>query len=108
MVEELRKLKEITLKIIGEVQKENDVNELLAERQKIINSIINSNYNKEEVKKCFISLGINKDEENLKKVLDKYRNELKEQVKSSGKRKTAFNSYSYGQNRGISFFSTKV
>lgn len=108
MIEELKKLKEITLNIIGEVQKENDINGLLAERQKIINSIMNSNYNKKEVKDCYMSLGINIDEENLKNVLEKYRNELKEKIKNSGKRKTAFNSYSYGRNTRINFFSTKV
>ncbi|MGY5239911.1 flagellar protein FliT [Clostridium tertium] len=99
--------KNITKKIIENIDKDEEVIKLMENREEIIKKLCNYKNNKEQIKEIFLDQDLISLDLKLKSVIEKEKNQVKEEIRSLHKSKSASNAYE--KNRKINnFFSVKI
>ncbi|MDB1941297.1 MULTISPECIES: flagellar protein FliT [Clostridium] len=99
--------KNITKKIIENINKDEEVIKLMEEREEIVKRLCSYGNNKEEIKEMFFYQDLINLDKKLKSAIEKEKNQVKEEIRSLHKLKSANNAYE--KNRKINnFFSVKI
>lgn len=99
--------KNITKKIIENINKDEEVIKLMEDREGIIKKLCSYENNKEKIKEIFLEQGLISLDLTLKSAIEKEKNQVKEEIRSLHKLKNANNAYE--KNRKINnFFSVKI
>lgn len=104
----LEKYKKVTEDIIVNIKNDLDIDELMNKREDLIKELFkDENINKEEIKKTYLSKGLEELDKKLKLVIEEQQLKVKEEIRNIHKRKNANNAYE--KNRRVNnFFSTKI
>lgn len=99
--------KNITKKIIENIDKDEEVIKLMENREEIIKKLCNYENNKEQIKEIFFYQDLISLDRKLKLAIEKEKNRVKEEIRSLHKLKNANNAYE--KNRKINnFFNVKI
>ncbi|MBS6501988.1 MAG: flagellar protein FliT [Clostridium sp.] len=99
--------KNITKKIIENINKDEEVIKLMEDREGIIKKLCSYENNKEKIKEIFLEQDLISLDLTLKSAIEKEKNQVKEEIRSLHKLKNANNAYE--KNRKINnFFSVKI
>ena len=99
--------KDLTLKMIEELKKDNDIDILMDKRMEILEAINKTDSSPEEKRKFYEELLIKEDDKALEKELEYMKNKVGEQIKTSKLRRQTTNSYAQSM-RQPNLFSKKV
>lgn len=103
----LEDYKNITEKIIKDIDNDEEVIRLMEEREELIKILFEDEENIEKIKDLYLSKGLLNLDEELRLSIDKERLKVKKEIKNIHKIKNANNAY--GKNRQTNnFFSTKI
>lgn len=99
--------KNITKKIIENIDKDEEIIKLMENREEIIKKLCNYENNKEQIKEIFLDQDLISLDRKLKSAIEKEKNQVKEEIRSLHKLKSANNAYE--KNRKINnFFNVKI
>ncbi|GAA0821035.1 flagellar protein FliT [Clostridium tertium] len=99
--------KNITKKIIENIDKDEEVIKLMENREEIIKKLCNYENNKEQIKEIIFYQDLISLDRKLKLAIEKEKNRVKEEIRSLHKLKNANNAYE--KNRKINnFFNVKI
>jgi hypothetical protein len=99
--------KNITKKIIENIDKDEEIIKLMENREEIIKKLCNYENNKEQIKEIFLDQDLINLDRKLKSAIEKEKNRVKEEIRSLHKLKNASNAYE--KNRKINnFFNVKI
>ncbi|NSA61129.1 flagellar protein FliT [Clostridium beijerinckii] len=106
LYEYLDNYKEMTLQLISKVNEDNDINELLDQRAKILDEIKKINFYKEEINENKEVISIFELDKKLEILLKKKKAEVKKQIDIIRKNREARKKYN-GINGNLKIFSAK-
>lgn len=99
--------KEITEKIMNNIENDKEVIKLMEEREDLIKSILIDKDNKESIRELYLSKGLLDQDEKLKSLIINEKNKVKEEIANLHKIKNANNAYE--KNRNVNnFFNIKI
>ena len=99
--------KEISIKIIDKLKKEEVCMELMNARSNIIEVIISGGYNKKELRSLYNSLGIEEIDKRIEKIIKNELNKTKIAIDRSVKGRQAVNGYNSAI-KNKNFYSVKI
>lgn len=104
----LEDYKKTTEEIILNIKNDVDIDELMNKREELIKELFKDvNINNEEIRKNYLSKGLEELDKKLKLTIEEQQLKVKEEIRIIHKTKSASNAYE--KNRRInSFFSTKI
>jgi hypothetical protein len=102
----LEKYKEITLQLIDKTTTGEDLQELINERSKIIDEIINVDFNEEELKEKVENFNILELDNELQTLVKKEKNKIRNQINMLRKNREARKNYNK-INDNLKIFSAK-
>lgn len=91
--EYLEKYRIITLDLMDEIERNDQISSLIEAREEIINSIKSHDFDKEEIKSIVNSLNLMKLEEELQSIYKKEKMKIKKQIESLKKARQVNTSY---------------
>ena len=102
----LNNYKEITLQLISKVNEDNDINELLDQRAKILDEIRKINFSKDEMNESIEVISVFELDKKLETLLKKKKAEVKKQIDIIRKNREARKKYNE-INGNLKIFSAK-
>lgn len=96
----------VTLKLINEVQRYGEINPLIKEREEILKSIDNLNFDKEEIKTIGNSLNLLQLEDELHNLVKKEKSKVKKQIENIKIARKANTNYNSIENKARVFNKT--
>ncbi|NKF06931.1 flagellar protein FliT [Clostridium gasigenes] len=103
----LEKYKSVSLDLIKEIKEEANAEELMEERQNLLNKIVEIDLSKEEKIKIGKEFDILNLEKQVKEVIEEEQRKVKEEIRKTIMKKQANRGYGANLN-SINFFNTKV
>lgn len=104
--EYLERYRTLTLELMDEIQKDGEINSLIKEREDILKSINDLNFDKEEIKKIGNSLNLLELEEKLQNLTKKEKVKVKKEIENLKKVKQANTNYNSIENKSRVFNKT--
>ncbi|MDB1922510.1 flagellar protein FliT [Clostridium tertium] len=99
--------KNLTKKIIENINKDEEVIKLMEDREEIIKKMCSYENNREQIKEILLNQDLINLDKKLKSAIEKEKNQVKEEIRSLHKLKNANNAYE--KNKKINnFFSIKI
>ncbi|MGL4730140.1 MAG: hypothetical protein ACRCW0_00970 [Clostridium sp.] len=86
----------------------DELEELILEKQKLINTLDSKEIDKIELKKYIIELSLIEDEQKIDKLYNERKNAIKDKIRTISKRKNANNSYNSRFNSRAHFINDKI
>lgn len=99
--------KDLTLRMIEELEKDEDIKPLMDKRQEVLEEINNVDISPKEKETCYKELLIDKYDKNLEVAIKRILESVKEEINESKIRRKSTNSYA-AINRQPNLFSKKV
>lgn len=103
----LDQYKDITEKIIKDIDNDEEVMKLMEEREELIKILFQDEENREEIRDLYLSKGLLNLDEELRLSIDKESLKVKKEINNIHKIKNANNAYEKNR-RTNNFFSTKI
>ncbi|MDS0524116.1 hypothetical protein NNC19_00410 [Clostridium sp. SHJSY1] len=103
----IRSYKEIDLKLIQAIKSDENIDEILNEREKLLRSIEYIDVSKKDLKELFLSEGLDKLDKEIEETLISEKMKIKEQINKLKTVKNANSGYAMATRR-TSLFSKKV
>lgn len=104
--EYLEAYRTITLKLINEIQRYGEINTLIKEREDILKSLDNLNFDKEEIKIIGNSLNLLQLEDELQNLVKKEKSKVKKQIENIKIARKANTNYNSIENKARVFNKT--
>lgn len=103
----LEDYKNITEKVIKLISNDDEVIQLMEEREKLIKNLFSNGETVEDIKRIYLNKGLLQLDKELEIAIENEKVKVKEEIKKIHKQKNAKNAYD--RNRPINnFFSTKI
>ncbi len=103
----LAEYRDITEKIIKDINNDEEVMDLMEKREELINTLFNNEENKYKIRELYLEKGLLNLDKELKISIDKERNKVKEEINNIHKIKSANNAYERNR-KNNSFFNVKI